>query len=294
MNIADKFKREDPEPVVGEMIPGQVEIQFEGKKKWDYFGFVERFIIPWEYKGEDHRIYVYTLMAKKEEYAVTLCSMDSDLVTDSEPISYGETSKGMKRKTKLVGVVMILIDAIFMYLLYLFASSGYAISYNPQASSTIITLIETIAMGFALLIIYVWYSSKVTVHSMYLKPLSSDNEGSLTVPMPVMLVNNRRIPLDKWISNVVPSSDVEGILSAFSRSIQSYNASAARTMAMRVNRAEDASAREHAAKASEYTDSTERYLSEKKRIFVRYSWLPVVISIAIVVAGFVALYMVFG
>jgi|GEM_PF-3567686 len=293
MSLTDKFRPKEPEPLYGEMVGGQVEVQFSGKKKWTYFGFAEKTTAQWDYKGKHHTINIYRLMAKKNENAVTLCSIDADLVTDSEPISYGETNKGMKGKTRLMGSLMIIIDFLVMYFLYLLGSSGFSISYDPQAMDMFTVLIAAIIMAFAVLIMYLWYSSKVTVFSIEVQPMSSKYQENLAIPLPVILINNQRIPLEEYLSELL-SEPVEEFLHSLSEFLQTFNSSIVEDLAAGKARLEDAYAHEKSTRARESSRLIDTRFMEYDRTVVYRSWVPVFVSVIVLVVGFVILYFVFG
>jgi len=293
MSVIDKFRPKEPEPLYGEMVGGQVEVQFTGKKKWTYFGFAEKTTAQWEHNGKRHSVNIYRLMAKKNENAVTLCSIDADLVTDAEPISYGETNKGMKGKTRLMGVLMIIIDFLVMYFLYLLGSSGFSIAYDPAAMNMFTILIGTIIVAFAILVMYLWYSSKVTVFSIEVQPMSSKYQENLAIPLPVVLINNQRTPLEEYLSELL-SEPVGEFLQSLSEFLQGYNSSIVEDLAAGKARLEDAYAHEKSTRAKESSRMIDTRFMEYDRTVVYRSWVPVFVSVIVLVVGFLVLYFVFG
>ncbi len=295
MSILDHFRNKDPEPVVGDLVKG--EVIFRGKKSYPYYGWVERTGYTVDVDGEPHTVGIFVLRAKRAKNIRTFKTWDQDITTDPGTIPFGETAQGMKSRTRLMGGIMIILDVLVMYFLYLIASSGFVLQYNPQAMSLFIVLIGFIVIAFAVLMIYLWYASKISVFSAEVEsiengPIAAALEGGRE-GIPVYLRNSRRETLPEFFSKVT-RENVKGALQKAKEVLAVANDSALWKAGEDIEERNLKIRQGERLIAARNIEGNDRALAERPYFITSRSWAPVVISALIVAAGFIVLYFVYG
>jgi hypothetical protein len=295
VSILDHFRNKDPEPVVGDLVKG--EVIFRGKKSYPYYGWVERTGYTVDVDGEPHTVGIFVLRAKRAKNIRTFKTWDQDITTDPGTIPFGETAQGMKSRTRLMGGIMIILDVLVMYFLYLIASSGFVLQYNPQAMSLFIVLIGFIVIAFAVLMIYLWYASKISVFSAEVEsiengPIAAALEGGRE-GIPVYLRNSRRETLPEFFSKVT-RENVKGALQKAKEVLAVANDSALWKAGEDIEERNLKIRQGERLIAARNIEGNDRALAERPYFITSRSWAPVVISALIVAAGFIVLYFVYG
>lgn len=272
------------------------EVLVEGKDPYSFYGWTERNKFDVGAEGE-HYSCILTLRAKRRKNVRTFQFFDQDPIADSKKISFGETVQGMKTRTRLMGGIMIVLDVLVMYFLYLVASSGFVIQYNPQAMSVFIALIGFIVIAFAILLIYMWYASKVTVFSARISlrgnglipaALEVEKKG-----MPVYLTNSIRESVEEYFYHVT-NLNVKGSLDKVSSMLKLINTQELRKSAEEIAESSDRNDDLETLLGIKHVRAEDDKIAYGERFFTSKSWLPVAISIIVVVSGFLVMYYVYG
>ncbi len=295
MKILDLFKQKEPKPVVGELV-GKGEITFHGAQEDVFYCWVERRTSEVEIDGRKFRRLAFTTRSRKIENQKTFITLDQD-ITDPAPKKFGETAKGMKSKTRLMGGIMITLDLLVMYFLYLVASSGFVIQYNPQAMSIFIALIGFIVIAFAVLLIYFWYASKVTTFSMEIRsmedgPIAAALESGLE-GIPVYLLNSRRESPQQFFDRA-EKDNLSGALAKLKEALMVVDDSAHWKSGESIHKRDLKISEQKRVIAASSIEGSDDRIGIRPYFFTTRSWLPVVISLIMVAAGFIILYFVYG
>jgi hypothetical protein len=295
LSFLDFFRKKDPKPVTGELVKG--EVLFEGNDSYPYYGWMERNKIDIQLDGKKYSEGILTLRAKLRKNRRTYLFFDQDPISESKQISFGETAQGMKTRTRLMGVIMIILDLLVMYFLYLVASSGFIIQYNPQAMSVFILLIGFIVIAFAVLLIYLWYASKVTVPSVRIRIM---DEGPISAALeiqkkgiPAWLTYSTKESVQAYFTRIT-NMNVSGTLDKISDVLKKIDAQELRMSAEEIAEATDRNDDLATMLGIKHTRAEDDKIAYGERFFTSRSWLPVAISIVIVAAGFIILYLTYG
>ena len=295
MSLLDYFKRKNPEPVVGDLVKG--EVIFRGKKSWPFYGWVERTGYTVDVDGKPHTVGIFVLRARRAKYIRTFKTWDQDITTDPGTIPFGETAQGMKSRTRLMGAIMIILDVLVMYFLYLIASSGFVIQYNPQAMSLFVVLIGFIVIAFAVLMIYLWYASKISVFSAEIEsiengPIAAALEGGRE-GIPVYLRNSKRETLPEYFSRVT-KENVSGALQKAKETLAIANDSALWKAGEDIEERNLKIRERERLIAARNIEGNDQAIAVRPYFLTSRSWAPIVISIVVVAVGFIVLYFVYG
>ncbi len=276
---------------MGTELSGRYEITLSGKEKEPFFGKLER-VTQWkkEIEGKFHEINVYRFMSKRASGDAYFYSVDEDISVEGETISMKDTILGSKRLMRYATLLMMVIDAVFMYLMYSFASAGFVMQYSPSMALVMYMILAGAAMATIIFIIYWWYSSQVTVFSLDLRPLVEEYSSFL---IPVYMTNSSRNPPEKYLLEISQLTD--NALKSIDASMRQLGTHLVNVIGMESKKKDDIieSLKESsAALTAQYKDVKTLQRGASTRTVSSY--FPVMIAVAVVVIGFVALYMVFG
>lgn len=296
MSVLDRFKKKDPAPTTGELV-GKGEIIYEGKQEKTYFAWLERSTYTGELNGKKYPVGVYRVLATSKENRQTFKTFDQEIITDTKQVPLGVTAYGMKIKTRLMGGIMIVLDILVMYFLYLIASSGFVIQYNPQAMSMFIALVGFIVIAFAVLLIYLWYASKVTTFSVKLRLIDNatisaameDGEKGI----PVYLTNSIRESPEKFFERIT-GDNITGALNGAATVMAKVNEETLKERDEHIREQDSKIRIKDGDLNRRVIESTNEAIGIRPFFYTTRSWLPVAISIIVVVAGFLVMYFMYG
>jgi len=284
-------KKEEPEPVIGTELTGRYEITFSGKQTEPFFGKIERITNRTiETGGEKHEINVFRFMSKRAGDEAFWYSIDQDISVEGETITMKDTILGSKRITRWAAVVMVLIDALFMYVMYSFASAGFVLQYSPMATLEMYGIVGAVFMGTVAFVIYWWYSSQVTVFSVDLRPLVPDYSPGL---VPVYMTNSSRNPPEQYLLKLASLSP--SVLEKLDESVKALSVELATAVARYAKETGQlVTVLKEAATAHIQNVKDVKVITRETSPRVVTSYLPVIISVIIIAIGFIAMYLVYG
>ncbi|MEM3191736.1 MAG: hypothetical protein QW292_06535 [Candidatus Parvarchaeota archaeon] len=283
-------KKEEPEPVLGTELSGKYEIEFSGKKDETFFGKLERVISEeFEAEGEKHEVNVYRFMAKKAGDEAFWLSVDEDISTEGEMITMKDTILGSKSLMRWSMILMVILDAVVMYLLYSFSTSGFQFQYSPSSAMTLSLIIISALVASILFLIYWWYSSKVTVFRIELRPLIEDYSSSL---VPVYMKNSSRNPPEKYLLKMAKMSDA--VFRALDQTVKLLSIERVTSLGRTVKEQESIIYDLKTTRVANVQNLKDVKAIERATSRTYSSYLPVIISIIVVAVGFLVMYLVYG
>lgn len=276
---------------MGTELSGRYEIVFNGKEKEPFYGKLER-IEQWkkEIEGRIHEINIFRFMAKDLVNERYFYSIDQDISVEGETISLKDTILGAKRLMRYATILMMVIDAVFMYIMYSFASAGFVLQYSPTAILMLYLILGGAFMASVIFIIYWWYSSKVSVFSLDLRPLISDYKTFL---IPVYMTNSSRNPPEEYLLEIASiSSDA---LKQIDKSMQDLAVEIAGAISSQNKELSELVniLKKTKVITNAHLRDTKVILSEAGQRTV-VSYMPIIVSVVVLAVGSVILYMVFG
>ncbi len=284
-------KREEPEPVIGTELTGKYEITFSGKQTEPFFGRLERVVSREIDAGsEKHEVNVYRFMSRRAGDEAFFYSVDQDISVEGETITLKDTILGSKRITRWAAVIMVLVDALFMYVMYSMASAGFVLQYSPMAILEMYLIMGGVFMVVIAFLIYWWYSSRVTVFSVDLRPLITEYSSSL---IPVYMTNSSRNPPEKYLLKMASLSSTA--IEAIDKSMKALSIELATSIARQMKEKEKLISDLKEMNIAHVHDLKDvRVLTKAVSPRVSTSYIPLIVAVVIVVAGFIAMYLMYG
>lgn len=171
---------------------------------------------------EPHLLRLYGLARAPKEEERLIVTVDQDLIHEAPMVPYTRTEKGARRLQWATMAAMGIVDAIFLFAMATFLSSGPALALGTAAAqqqlqSLSLAFGELVALPSAILVTYVLMARRTLVLDIEVQPLVEGLQDAHTEA--VYLVNSEKTPSSAYLARLLrlDASSLRGLTEQIAR-----------------------------------------------------------------------------